>query len=323
MGGHEQIGLYACVSVEDYENRVIRKHENTRIDKEMDRVHHIDKLNVHTGPVFLMYRHRDEVQRLFGEAVAKPPVYRFVHEYDVEHTFWVVDDKKLITALEEAFAAVNCLYIADGHHRAAAAVRVGQTRRKNNPKHTGREEYNFFPAVIFPDSEMQILNYNRAVTDLNGLSPADFLTRLSERFDVSPSVDKNGKTLAYQPEAMHHFGLYLDGKWHKLSVKDGFFDQDDPIACLDVSILQDFVLSPVLGIRDPRTDQRIRFVGGIRGLSELEKMVDVGRFAAAFSLYPTGIDQLMKVADSGEVMPPKSTWFEPKLRSGLAVHFLD
>jgi uncharacterized protein (DUF1015 family) len=318
MGDREQTGLYACVSVEEYERGVIKKHENTRIDKEMDRVHHIDKLNAHTGPVFLMVHHKNEVQSLFLKAAEKAPVYRFVHEYGVEHTFWVVDDGEMIRMLTDAFASVGSLYIADGHHRAAAAGRVGRERREKNPKHTGNEEYNFFPAVIFPDSEMRILNYNRVVKNLNGLSTSEFLRKINASFEVIPVA--GGK--ACQPETRGTFGMYLDGKWTLLKARENLGDADDPIACLDVSILQEFLLSPVLGIRDPRTDQRIRFVGGIRGPEELEKMVNEKGFAAAFSLYPTGIDQLMKVADAGKVMPPKSTWFEPKLRSGLAVHLL-
>jgi uncharacterized protein (DUF1015 family) len=318
MGNHEQTGLYACVSVEEYERGAIKKHENTRIDKEMDRVHHIDRLNAHTGPVFLMVHHKDGIQSLFLKAAEKAPAYRFVHEYGVEHTFWAVEDGGMIRMLADAFASAGSLYIADGHHRAAAAVRVGQERRKTNPKHTGNEEYNFFPAVVFPDSEMRILDYNRVVKDLNGLSTSEFLGKIGAAFEVVPAVGEKAR----RPETRGTFGMYLEGKWTLLKARENLFDANDPIACLDVSILQEFLLTPVLGIRDQRTDQRIRFVGGIRGPEELEKMVNERGFAAAFSLHPTGIDQLMKVADAGRVMPPKSTWFEPKLRSGLAVHLL-
>jgi uncharacterized protein (DUF1015 family) len=318
MGSHEQTGIYACVSIEEYKKGLIKKHENTRPDKEMDRMRHIDKLNAHTGPVFLMYHRKDEVQHLFEKAMGKAPVYQFIHEYDVEHTFWVVDDDALIRAIRDTFASVGCLYIADGHHRAAAAERVGRIRRENNPKHDGNEEYNFFPAVIFPDSEMQILNYNRVVKDLNQYSVQQFLKRIEIHFNVQLYAD--GK--AYQPENRTKFGAYLAGKWYVLKAMDNICNPNDPIACLDVSILQKSLLAPILGIQDPRTDKRIQFVGGIRGLEELEKMVNSRGFAAAFSLHPTGIDQLMKVADAGKVMPPKSTWFEPKLRTGLAVHFL-
>jgi uncharacterized protein (DUF1015 family) len=318
MGEHEQTGLYACVSIEEYEAGLIKKHEHTRIDKEMDRAHHIDALNAHTGPVFLMVRANDPIRRLFREEAGREPAYRFVHEYGVEHAFWVVDDEARIRRLTEAFAAAGCLYIADGHHRAAAATRVGQTRRGANAGHTGREEYNFFPAVIFPDSETQILSYNRVVTDLNGLTPEGFLGRLAADFDVTPAADNR----PLQPETRAVFGLRLGTRWYRMAAKPHAVPADDPIAGLDVSILQTRVLDPVLGIRDPRTDQRIRFVGGIRGLGELDRLVDGGA-AAAFALHATGIDQLMKVADSDGVMPPKSTWFEPKLRSGLATHLLD
>jgi len=319
MGEHEQTGLYACVSVEEYQKGTIKKHENTRIDKEIDRARHIDNLNAHTGPIFLMVRRSEEIQRLYLRAMEKQPACRFVHEYGVEHTMWVIDDNAAIRALQDGFAAAGCLYIADGHHRAAAASRIGQERREKNPGHTGNEEYNFFPAVIFPDSEMQILNYNRAVRDLNGQSEGEFLKRLEAGFEVAPSP--GGK--AFQPEKRGRYGMLLAGRWHVFTARPGIRHPDDPIASLDVSILQDSLLSPILGIRDPRTDKRIQFVGGIRGLEELERLVNGKGFAVAFSLYATGIDQLMKVADAGRVMPPKSTWFEPKLRSGLATHLLD
>jgi uncharacterized protein (DUF1015 family) len=319
MGDHEQTGLYACVSVEEYLKGNIKKHEHTRIDKEIDRARHIDNLNAHTGPIFLMVHHREDIQQLYRKAMEKQPEYRFIHEYDVEHTFWVVDDAALIQALQGAFASAGCLYIADGHHRAAAAVRIGQERRGKNLRHNGNEEYNFFPAVIFPDSEMQILNYNRAVQDLNGLAAAEFLKKLETGFEVAASPE--GKP--FQPGTQAQFGMYLAGRWHVLNARPGIRHPDDPIASLDVSILQDSLLGPILGIREPRTDKRIRFIGGIRGLGELERMVNEKGFAVAFSLYATRIDQLMKVADAGKVMPPKSTWFEPKLRSGLATHFLE
>jgi uncharacterized protein (DUF1015 family) len=320
MGDHVQTGLYACVSTADYENGTIKKHEHTRPDKEEDRLAHIHALNAQTGPVFLMFRDRDAaaVRALFEQAAAKKPEYRFVHQYDVEHTFWVVKDEAWIRSVQAAFAAGVPLYIADGHHRAAAAVKAAQERRGKNPGHTGREEYNFFPAVIFPDTEMQILNYNRVVNDLHGLSPDAFLKRIGESFGVSPSPD--GK--AFAPAERGTFGMRLGDRWFVLRAPESRLKSDDPIARLDVSILQDLLLDPVLGIRDPRTDKRIQFVGGIRGLGELERLVSAGA-AVAFSLTPTGIDQLIAVADSGQVMPPKSTWFEPKLRSGLASHFLD
>jgi uncharacterized protein (DUF1015 family) len=318
MGDHVQTGLYACVSVEDYEKDVIKKHEHTRHDKEDDRLAHIHALNAQTGPVFLMVHHRDDLDALFRTAASRKPEYRFVHQYGVEHTFWAVDDEAWIRSVRAAFEAAGPLYIADGHHRAAAAARAGAERRAKNPRHAGDEEYNFFPAVIFPDTEMQILNYNRVVKDLNGLSPDAFVKRIGESFAVSPAPD--GK--AFAPSERGTFGMLLGGRWFVLRAPEARLRSDDPIERLDVSILQDLLLAPVLGIRDPRADTRIQFVGGIRGLDELERLVRAGA-AVAFSLYPTGIDQLMAVADSGQVMPPKSTWFEPKLRSGLATHFLD
>jgi uncharacterized protein (DUF1015 family) len=318
MGEHGQTGLYACVSVEDYQKGIIKKHENTRVDKEIDRGRHIDNLNAHTGPIFLMVHHSEEIQRLYRKAMEREPVYRFVHEYGVEHTMWVIDDPAVMRGLEEAFASAGGLYIADGHHRAAAASRIGRERREKNPGHRGDEEYNYFPAVIFPDSEMQILNYNRAVADLNGLSADEFLKKAETGFEIAPAPGAK----AFQPDSRGCFGMYLAGRWYALNARDRIRHPDDPIASLDVSILQDSLLAPVLGIADPRTDQRIQFIGGIRGLEELERLVDAKGFAVAFSLYATGIDQLMKVADAGGVMPPKSTWFEPKLRSGLATHFL-
>jgi uncharacterized protein (DUF1015 family) len=318
MGEHEQTGLYACVSVEEYEKGIIKKHEHTRIDKEMDRIRHIDTLNAHTGPVFMMVHQSEDIRRLFRSVMEKPPVYQFIHEYEVEHTFWVVEDGQTIRALQDAFSAAGSLYIADGHHRAAAAAGVGRTRRESNARHTGNEEYNFFPAVIFPDSEMQILNYNRAVADLNGLSAAEFLKKLEAGFEVAPSPDGR----PFQPGTRGQFGMDLAGRWYVLKARPGIRHPEDPIASLDVSILQDSLLAPILGILEPRTDKRIQFIGGIRGLGELERLVNEKGFAVAFSLYATGIDQLMKVADAGKVMPPKSTWFEPKLRTGLATHFL-
>ncbi len=318
MGDHVQTGLYACVSVADYENDTIRKHEHTRHDKEEDRLAQIQALNAQTGPVFLMVRGRDELKALFDRAAAEKPEYRFVHQYGVEHTFWVVKDEAWIDSVRAAFDAAGCLYIADGHHRAAAAVRAGRERREKNPGHTGQEEYNFFPAVIFPDSEMRILNYNRVVQDLNGLSADAFLKRISRDFKVDPAPDGR----AFMPAERGTFGMRLGDRWFVLRAPEARLHSSDPVSRLDVSILQDLLLGPVLGIQDPRTDRRIQFVGGIRGLGELERLVSAGA-AVAFSLFPTGIDQLMTVADSGRVMPPKSTWFEPKLRSGLATHFLD
>lgn len=327
MGEHEQVGLVAVASVEDYIENRIKKHEHTRPDKEQDRVNHINHLNAQTGPVFLTYRGNDKIDHLLMQGMAKEPVYDFIGDYDVQHIFHVVDDDTLIEAIADEFSRVEALYVADGHHRSAAATVVRNMRMENNPNHTGDEAYNFFLTVIFPDYQMRILDYNRAVSDLRGMSPDEFLSKIEEKFEVYIQGCAAGCTkcddLAYRPRAIHDFGMFLDGQWFSLKPKEGTFDPSDPISCLDVSILQENLLSAILGIKDPRTDKRIHFVGGIRGLKELERLVDSGDYAVAFSLFPTSIDQLLSVADAGKVMPPKSTWFEPKLRSGVVVHMLD
>lgn len=328
MGDHEQVGLVATASVEDYIQNRIKKHEHTRPDKEQDRVNHIDSLNAQTGPVFLTYRAKKEIDDLIKKGMKKDPVYDFIGDYDVQHTFYVVDDDSLIRKIGEEFSRVEALYVADGHHRSAAATRVREMRMKQNPRHTGDEEYNFFLSVIFPDSQMRILDYNRTVADLRGMLPEEFLNRVEQKFDVQPydpcccGVVECGEK-AYHPQEGHTFGMYMNGQWYKLTAKEGSFGPTDPIGQLDVSILQENLLSHILGIENPRTDKRIHFVGGIRGLEELERLVDGGNYAVAFSLYPTSINQLLAVADAGKVMPPKSTWFEPKLRSGVVVHILD
>ena len=327
-GDHEQIGLVAAASVDEYIQNKIKKHENTRLDKEEDRMNHIKTLNAQTGPVFLTYRSKKETDNLMQNAMKKKPVYHFIGDYDIQHTFYVVDKDALIQKIQTAFASIDALYVADGHHRSAAAVRVCELKRKENPHHTGKEEYNFFLSVIFPDSQLHILDYNRVVADLNGLSPETFTAKVSKHFEIQPYSACCGECEStdekqFRPQAPHVFGMYFQGQWFCLSAKKGSFRAGDPIASLDVSILQQNLLSPVLGIQDPRTDKRIHFVGGIRGLKELEKLVDSGEYAVAFSLYPTSIQQLLAVADGGKVMPPKSTWFEPKLRSGLVVHMLD
>lgn len=328
MGDHEQAGLVAVASVEDYVQDRIKKHEHTRPDKEQDRVNHIDSLNAQTGPVFLTYRAKKEIDDLIKNAMNRDPVYDFTSDYDVQHIFYVVDDDSLIHRIGEEFSRVEALYVADGHHRSAAATRVREMRMKQNPRHTGDEEYNFFLSVIFPDSQMRILDYNRTVADLKGMLAEEFFNRIEQKFDVQPHdpcccgvLECSEK--AYHPQEVHTFGMYIDGQWYKLTAKEGSFDPTDPIGQLDVSILQENLLSPILGIENPRTDKRIHFVGGIRGLEELERLVDGGNYAVAFSLYPTSIHQLLAVADAGKVMPPKSTWFEPKLRSGVVVHMLD
>jgi uncharacterized protein (DUF1015 family) len=325
MGQNEQIGLVAVASVEDYLKNKIKKHEHTRPDKEKDRMEHINHLNAQTGPVFLTYYGQKTIDRLMDEGMVQDPIYDFIGDYDVKHTFYIVDDENLIGKIEEEFKKIDALYVADGHHRSAAALRVRELRMKQNPDHTGKEEYNYFLTVIFPDYQMHILDYNRVVSDLNGMSSKEFLARISDKFEIQSHTHSccNHIDSQFRPQEHHTFGMYLDNQWYVLKAKQGSFNENDPISRLDVSILQDNLLSPVLSIQDPRTDQRIHFVGGIRGLKELEGLVDKGNYAVAFSLFPTTIDQLLTVADDGQVMPPKSTWFEPKLRSGIVVHMLD
>lgn len=319
MGDHAQVGLVAGASVDEYETDRIKKHELTRQDKEDDRVNHIDHLNAQVGPVFLTYSAVPEIDRLIEGVTSGEPACDFTGTDTVRHTFWVVSNETTIAALEKAFQTVPHLYVADGHHRSAAAMRVKQMRQAANPNHTGSEAYNRFLTVIFPDNQMQILDYNRVVKDLNGLSKIDFLKAVAERFEVTP----RGAVPAEKPGQAHEFAMYLDGEWYRLTAKDGTFDAENPVTRLDVSILQENLVRPILGIEDIRKDKRIDFVGGIRGLGELEKRVNSGQWAAAFALYPTDIRDLMAIADAGKIMPPKSTWFEPKLRSGLVVHLLD
>jgi len=316
MGSVVQTGLVVCSGVDDYQNGIVKKHELTRADKEEDRVKHIDYLDANDEPVFYTFRHNADIEALLTAAISGTPEYDFTAEDGVSHTLWVVRERESIRALTEAFAGIPYLYVADGHHRSAAASRVRELRRENNPSHTGREEYNYFLTVIFPDNELNIMSYNRAVRDLNGHSLAELMTLISRNFEITPLSSRS------EPTERHLFGMYLDGKWYELSAREESFDAEDPVGCLDVSILQNNLLSPVLGIRNPRTDQRIHFVGGIRGLGELERLVDGGDYAIAFSLYHTTIDELMALADADKIMPPKSTWFEPKLRSGLFVHLL-
>jgi uncharacterized protein (DUF1015 family) len=315
-GEHVQVGLVAGASCQDYQDDVIKKHELTREDKERDRQRHIETLNAQTGPVFLTYKQKKAIDALIDRAMAKGPE-NDIFTYDgVRHVFYVVDDDGLIAALRKEFRKLDVLYVADGHHRSAAATKIKARRQKANPGHTGDEEYNFFLAVIFPHKQMKILPYNRVVRDLNGLVKDDFLARVAERFSCEPASEK-------VPARPLEFSMYLDRQWYRLRAKPGTFDKGDAIASLDVSILQNNLLAPVLGIRDPRTDKRIDFVGGIRGTAELERKVDGGGFAVAFSFRATTIEQLFSVADAGKIMPPKSTWFEPKLKDGLVSHLLD
>jgi uncharacterized protein (DUF1015 family) len=311
MGNHEQIGVVACCSVDEYNRDVIRKHERTRRDKEDDRTRHILVLRAQTGPVFLTYRVQPNIDSLVADALKQnQPLYDFVANDDIRHTIWRIPNTD---AFVEAFAGVPNLYIADGHHRAASASRARKELKEHGFSFIGNEEYNFFQCVIFPDKQLQILPYNRIVRDLNGMSPADFLARVREVFTVTDNA-------APSPKERGQWSMYLDGRWYGLALPADASRPEGVVESLDVSILQDRVLDPILGIKDVRTDKRIDFVGGIRGTDELEKLVDEGKTAVAFSLYPTTIDDLLRVSDAGEIMPPKSTWFEPKLRDGLLIH---
>ncbi|HNR93563.1 MAG TPA: DUF1015 domain-containing protein [Kiritimatiellia bacterium] len=315
MGEHVQTGLLCGGSVAEYQNDLIKKHELTRKDKEDDRTHHVEMLGAHTGCVFLTYRARPEIDAIIGRICAQKPVYDFTADDGIGHTLWVVDAKADIAALQTEFKKVPALYVADGHHRSAAASRVGEILKKKNPKHTGEEMYNYFLTVIFPGNQLRIMDYNRVVKDLNGLSPEEFLKKISDKFGVSPTGDP-------RPAQKGDYGMLLGNKWYRLTAKPGSFPSDDPVQSLDVSILQNNLLDPVLGIKDPRTDVRIDFVGGIRGLKELERRCKLDS-AVAFALFPTGVEELMAIADAGQIMPPKSTWFEPKLRDGLVVKMLN
>ena len=319
MNGRAQIGIVGCASIDDYRNNNIRKHELTRADKEQDRINHVDYCDANTGPIFLTYRAQADINALVdAQMAAKAPVYDFTSDDGISHTVWVVDDTEVIEKLTTAFAGIENLYIADGHHRSASAVRVGQMRRKAKPDFDGSEEFNYFLSVIFPDAHLYIMDYNRIVKDLNGNTKEAFLAKVEEKFTVTPYTGDG----ALKPEAKHTYGMYLDGAWYLLAAKSGTFDAADPVARLDVSILQNNLLHPILGIGDPRTDKRIDFVGGIRGLNALSDRVDNGEMQVAFSMFPTTMEDLMDIADAGAIMPPKSTWFEPKLRSGIFIHKL-
>ena len=317
MNGRSQTGLVGCASIDDYLENRIKKHELTRADKEADRIRHVDTCDANTGPIFLTYRPQATVKALLeGWKASHAPVYDFTTDDGVGNTVWVVDDPAAVAEISALFAGIDALYIADGHHRCASAVKVGLKRRAAKPDYDGTEEFNFFLSVLFSCDELAIMDYNRVVKDLNGYTAEGFLDALQKAF----TVEAVGSA-PYHPEALHTFGLLLDGVWYRLTAKDGSFDAADPVAALDVSILQKNVIAPLLGIDDPRTDKRIDFVGGIRGLAELERRVRTD-MRLAFSMYPTSLEELMAIADAGQIMPPKSTWFEPKLLSGLFIHKL-
>lgn len=313
MDGRSQTGIVACASIDDYENNVIKKHENTRAEKEADRIRHVDTVGAQTGPIFLAYRYHQQIAGIVAKTKEEKPVYDFVSEDSISHRVWIISDRDDITKILKAFSEINEIYIADGHHRAASAVKVGKKRREENPNTTGKEEYNYFLSVLFPDEELKILDYNRVVKDLNGMSEEELLKKLADILEVREISAENAS-----PKEPHHFGMYLGGKWYDLAVRNEDL-KEDPVKGLDVSLLQDLLLEPLFGITDPKTDARIDFVGGIRGMKELEKRVHED-CKVAFSMYPTSIAELFAVADAGLLMPPKSTWFEPKLRSGLFIH---
>jgi uncharacterized protein (DUF1015 family) len=325
MGKRTQYGLVLCAHTDDYATGKIKKHELTRKDKEDDRMIHVRIQNANIEPVFFAYKDNAELNAIVAKAASGKPEYDFVDENGFGHTFWVIADPAVNARITEIFTTtVDAFYVADGHHRTAAAARVGAEKKAANPNHTGQEEYNWFMAVCFPQSQLQIIDYNRVVRDLNGLTPEAFLQALEEDFEVSlaskPRCGRPAKP--YAPAQLHEFSVYLGGNWYKLTAKPGRYDDQDPIGVLDVTVLSNLVLDKILGIKDLRTDKRIDFVGGIRGLGELARRVDSGEMAVAFALYPVSMQQLIDIADSGNIMPPKTTWFEPKLRSGLAIHKL-
>lgn len=319
MGERTQYGLVLCAHTDDYASGKIKKHELTRKDKEDDRMIHVRIQNANIEPVFFSYKDNSELEAIVAGVAAGKSEYRFVDENGFGHELWIIDDDKLISRITELFTnEVDAFYVADGHHRTAAAARVGAEKKAANPAHDGTEEYNYFMAVCFPESQLKIIDYNRVVKDLNGLDKEGLLEKLAEDFDIKPEGAE-----IYHPDSLHTFSMYLDGQWYSLRTKEGRYDDSDPIGVLDVTILSKLVLDRILGIKDLRTDKRIDFVGGIRGLGELKRRVDSGEMAVAFALYPVSMRQLINIADSGNIMPPKTTWFEPKLRSGLAIHTLD
>jgi len=321
MNGRSQTGIVFCASIDDYINNVIKKHEFTRADKEEDRINHVDYCDANTGPIFLTYK-EDQIASEIIEAwieneSKRKPIYNFVSEDGISHIVWIIDNDIIISEIVDLFKEVDYLYIADGHHRSASAVKVGLKRRAENPNYTGEEEFNYFLAVAFPDNDLMVMDYNRVVKDLNGLTKDELIGKLQEKFTVTESTSEE----PVKPAKKHTFGMYVENKWYLLEAKDGIYNTEDPIDSLDVAILQNNVLTPILGIEDVRTSDRIDFIGGIRGLKELERRANKD-MKIAFSMYPTEVSDIMSVADIGEVMPPKSTWFEPKLRSGLFVHKL-
>lgn len=320
MEGRTQYGLVLCAHTDDYAEGKIKKHELTRKDKEDDRMVHVKIQNANIEPVFFAYKDNSQLNEIVSKTVEAAPEYSFTDENGFGHSFWVIDDDATIEKITDIFTnKVNAFYVADGHHRTAAAARVGAEKRSGNAAHTGDEEYNYFMAVCFPETQLKIIDYNRVVKDLNGLTPEQFLSALEEDFTVAP-YEGEGEC---HPSHLHNFSMYLGGKWYSMETKPGRYDDNDPIGVLDVTILSNLVLDKILGIKDLRTDKRIDFVGGIRGLGELSRRVDSGEMKVAFALYPVSMKQLTDIADSGNIMPPKTTWFEPKLRSGLAIHKLD
>lgn len=313
MNGRSQTGIVACALIDDYCNNVIKKHENTREEKERDRICHVDTVSAQTGPIFLAYRSNEKLRKIVEAKKEDSMLYDFTSEDGIIHHVWKIEHKEDITKIEEEFANISQIYIADGHHRAASAVKVGLKRRNESVHYTGLEEFNYFLSVLFPEDQLMIMPYNRVVRDLNGFSLEEFLEKLNDKFMITKSLDP------ISPSKKCTFGMYLNQQWYQLEAKESLCNITDPVKALDVSILQDYVLEPVLGIKDPRTDSRIDFIGGIRGLEELEKRV-AEDMAVAFSMYPTSIQELFAVADANQLMPPKSTWFEPKLRSGLFIH---
>ena len=317
MNGRRQYGIVACASIDDYFNNVIKKHELTRPDKEEDRKNHIRYSKLNNEPVFFAYPVNSELDQLTNIIIKDIPEYDFITDDGIGHTFWISRNNEINNKITKLFGKLSATYVADGHHRTAAAALVGKEMREKNLNHTGKEEYNYFLAVHFPDNQLTIMDYNRVVKDLNGLTKKEFLNRLDESFNI----ELKGKT-PFRPMALHQFGMYIDNQWYSLTSKKGTYNDNDPIGVLDVTILSDQILAPILNIVDLRTDKRIEFVGGLRGLEELERRVNSGEIIAAFALYPVTMKQLIDIADSGKIMPPKTTWFEPKLRSGIIIHSL-
>ena len=315
MNGKSQTGLVICASIDDYINDKIKKHEHTRKNKEIDRINHVDYCDANTGPIFLTYRNKDEISKIMGKWIQNEPLYDFVSEDGNGHTVWIINNDTDIEKLTTLFEKVDSLYIADGHHRAKSAVEVGLKRRKENPGYTGEEEFNYFLAIVYPDNQLEVLDYNRTVKDLNGLNEEEFLIAIEKNFKIKVSKE------AIKPNRKHTFGMYMNNIWYELEAKEGTFNEEDPMERLDVSILQNNLLYPILGIDDPTNSDRIEFIGGIRGIKELEKRANKD-MKVSFSMFATTIDDIMSIADGGMIMPPKSTWFEPKPRSGLFIHKL-